>query len=136
MAKRGYIQHWNNQEHEETQVTLFGGSQPLVQSDEPGRVAANKALQREVQSRGGNEATHAEVNRVVAKNVLGHSVKEVCDHVGVDNRSQLPTPAKEALMVGDIAARNQIQADDARGHEGVVESAQKGSQKARNVFSW
>jgi hypothetical protein len=131
-----FLRHWKKQEHEEIQTTLFGADQPLVQSDEPGRISSNKSLQREISKRGGNPATHADVNLVVAENVLGQSVKEVCKGLGVRDRSQLPTPAKEALMMGDVAARNQIQMDDAQGHEELVKSADEGSSKLRPVLPW
>jgi hypothetical protein len=132
----GFLDFWRNQPHSESQLTLFGEAEGIVRSDEPSRLAANKALQDEVRDRGGTRQTHAAVNRIVCQNVLGHEPKELYSslELPLNDRVHLPTEAKEALMVGDIAARNQIQADEASGHQEILYSADKGSKKAKSIF--
>jgi hypothetical protein len=131
-----WLDHYREQNDVDTQGSLFGGSDLMIDDAEPTRTAANNRLKREVKQRGGNAQTYVDVNDTVAENMLGQTTREVCQELGVASRAKLPTEAKEALHVGDIAARHQIVMDDAQGHEEIVESANKGSRNARSLFSW
>ncbi|MGD1950349.1 MAG: hypothetical protein ACFB14_11980 [Leptolyngbyaceae cyanobacterium] len=132
----GFLDFFRERPSEESQLDMFGQSQGLIKTDEPSRRIAQQDLQQKVKKRGGNDRTHATVNRKVTQNMLGHSPRELYEglELPLNDRRNLPKEAKEALMVGDIAARNQIEADDAMGHQQIVQSADKGSKKAKKIF--
>jgi hypothetical protein len=131
-----WLDHYRERNDIDTQGSLFGGSDIINDQTEPTRVKANNDLKREVKKRGGNAHTYEEVNGTVARNVLGQTVPQITRELGVSDRSKLPTEAKEALMMGDIAARHRIVEEDAQGHEEIVESAGKGAKAVRKVFPW
>ncbi|MEM9487390.1 MAG: hypothetical protein AAGA83_27300 [Cyanobacteria bacterium P01_F01_bin.116] len=132
----GFLDFFRERPSEEAQLDMFGQSQGLIKTDESSRRIAQQELQQQVKQRGGNDRTHATVNRQVTQNMLGHSPRELYEglELPLNDRRNLPKEAKEALMVGDIAARNQIESDDAIGHQQIVQSAGKGSKKARKLF--
>ena len=119
-----------------SQLDIFGNQDGLTNTTEPSRSLANQELQDEVKARGGDRNTHAQVNRTVTRNMLGHEPRELYSELDVPmyQRANLPKEAKEALMVGDIAAKNQIIDDDAQGHQAIVESVDTGTQKAKHLF--
>jgi hypothetical protein len=131
-----WLDHYREQNDVDTQGRLFGGSDIIPDDTEPSRVKANNDLKREVKKRGGNAQTHIDVNDTIARTVLGHTTRQLAQELDVKDRSKLPTEAKEALMVGDIAARHRLVEDDAQGHEEIVESAGKGAKAARRLFPW
>jgi hypothetical protein len=131
-----WLKHYRQRNDTNLQETLFDKSEIILDSKEPSRAQAQKDLQAEVKGRGGNAQTHMDVNRTVGSNMLGQPVNEVCGELGVKDRSKLPIQAKEALQMGDVAAREQMIKDNAQGHKEIVESADKGSKKARRLYSW
>jgi hypothetical protein len=133
----GLLDWFSGKRSEDTQLNVFGGSDDIVNTSEPSRKLANQKLHDEIKSRGGTRQTHAATNRIVTENMTGHGPSELYEGLGIKpDRSLLPTEAKEALTVGDIAAKNQIQQDDAKGHEQIVDSVDKGTKKARKLFPW
>lgn len=125
----------------------FWRKRPLVPQDDPGELAeasepnralANTQLHDEVKERGGNRYTHMTINKAASEEMLGHAPAELYDGLGVrrGKREGLPLEAKEALQVGDIAARERIKYDNAQGHSELTESARAGYRKVKGIFPW
>jgi hypothetical protein len=138
MGMPGWLARWRNQEHNESQLDLFGGSQTLVPHQRVDGAIVNRDLQTEISNRGGTQQTHAKVNAIVTQNTLGCTVKELYDETGskTGNRAALPAEAQKALIVGDIASQSQMEKDDAQGDRQICQSADVGSKAARKLFPW
>ncbi|NET31370.1 MAG: hypothetical protein F6K19_05130 [Cyanothece sp. SIO1E1] len=110
----------------------------VIDTIEPNRKLAYNQLQSEVSKRSDSQKTHAVVNKIASQEMLGGTPDEIYEALGIskNDRSKLPTEAKQALMVGDIAAFQQIIMDDAYGHNPVVQAARKGYQNAAKLFGW
>jgi hypothetical protein len=134
----GFLDHWRNQSND-TQGDLFQqeGS-GVIDASEPNRSLVNRRLHGEIKQRGGQNRTHAAVNRLANEHMTGETTEDLYQGLGLKqgDRSKLPTAAKEALMTGDIAAYHQIMEDDAQGHHPIVNSARQGYQKASRLFPW
>lgn len=137
----GFLKYWQNREPEAVQGSLLQPESPgdaIVDRGEPTRLASYHQLHGELKKRGGNKVTHQAVNSLQNIELLGDDYRQLYDELGitVGQREKLPKAAKEALMVGDIAAFHQIMADDAYGHQQMLESSHKGFKKARSLFPW
>lgn len=132
----GFLNFWNSRPLVPEDDEQPGSLSELP--DEPTRKLANRHLHNEVKARGGDPATHGLINAVATREMLGHSPTELYRGLGLSraDRSQLPYPAKEALQVGDIAARERILYDDAQGHQELVDSATEGYKKVKGIFPW
>ena len=137
----GFLNYWRNREPEEVQGDLFKPEEKgdaIVDRAEPTRLASYHRLHGEVKKRGGNKMTHQVVNSLQNMEVLGDDYRTLYDELGltVGQRDKLPKEAKEALMVGDIAAFHQIMLDNAEGHAELIESSSKGFRRSRKLFPW
>lgn len=134
----GFLNFWRSQPQDRQGELLKPESSALADRTEPSRLGVYHRLHDGIAQRGGEENTHADVNRLANRIVLGERTDELYAALNLkpSERSKLPAEAKEALLTGDIAAYYQIQEDDAQGHFPIVHSARKGYQKAAKLFPW
>ncbi|MFG6094074.1 hypothetical protein SPB21_02435 [Leptothoe sp. ISB3NOV94-8A] len=135
----GFLNFFQNQQTNDSQLALLEGQEAtLIDSTEPTRKLANERLLNEATKRGGNQRTYRRINAAAVQQMLGENPAQLYDALGIPRhiRKNLPQEAKEALMVGDIAAFEQILNDNAIGHDSLVESATEGYRKARGIFRW
>lgn len=133
-----WLKRHKEQPKEQTQLDLFGQGQALTPYHRVDGATVQQGLQSEVKQRGGNAKTHAQVNAIVTRNVLGCEPADLYAETGgvPNDRASLPEEAQSALIVGDVAVRYQIQEDDAQGHKQILNSADRGSRNARKLFPW
>ncbi len=135
----GFLAFFRNQQTNDEQMAFFEGDEStLIDTTEPTRKLANSRLINEANRRGGTQKTFRAINQVAINQMLGEDVNQLYDALGipVNQRKNLPQAAKEALMVGDIAAFEQILDDNAIGHHALVDSANRGYRKVKGVFRW
>lgn len=139
----GFLSFWNEHPQDDDahgSLVKSANRQELVHHDatEASRKLAHGQLRREVEKRSGRMRTHAAVSKAADEIMLGERSEDLYRSLGLNkgSRDQLPWPARQALMTGDIAAYHQIMEDDAQGHYPVVQSAKKGYSKARQLFPW
>lgn len=137
----GFLNYWREREPEEVQGELLkpeSEAKPVVNRGEPTRLSSYHRLHDEVKQRGGDKQTHQAINYLQNQELLGVDYQALYNELGitVGDRDKLPKEAKEALMVGDIAAFHQIMTDDAHGHQAVLESSHRGFKRARQLFPW
>lgn len=137
----GFLSYWRDQPKEEVQGNLLQpteGGDAVVDRTEPSRLASYHRLHDELKKRGATDFTHAAVNHIQNAEVLGNDYGELYEVLNLSpgQRANLPREAKEALMVGDIAAFHQIMLDNAEGHAELIESSSKGFRRSRKLFPW
>ncbi|NJN32023.1 MAG: hypothetical protein HC824_17580 [Synechococcales cyanobacterium RM1_1_8] len=137
----GFLRYWKDRPAEEMQGNLLqpsGEGEILIDRGEPSRLTSYHRLHGELKKRGADNRTHAQINHLQNIEILGDDHRELYDELGLTTgqRAKLPKEAKEALMVGDIAAFHQIMKDDAQGSSALVESSYKGFKQARKLFPW
>ncbi|MBD1853411.1 hypothetical protein H6F87_26215 [Cyanobacteria bacterium FACHB-502] len=134
----GWLDRYKQQPKDQTQLDLFGEGQALTPYHRVDGATVQQELQSEVKQRGGTGKTHAQVNAIVTRNVLDCDPADLYAETGgvPNDRASLPEEAQSALIVGDVAARYQMQRDDAQGHKQILDSANKGAKIARKLFPW
>lgn len=137
----GFLSYWKGRPKDEVQGDLFKPPEEgdeIVDRGEPTRLTSYHRLHGELKRRGADNRTHAQINHLQNVELLGDDHRELYDELGLTTgqRAKLPKEAKEALMVGDIAAFHQIMLDDAQGSSQLVESSYKGFKRARKLFPW
>lgn len=137
----GFLTYWRDRQPEEEQGNLLQPEQkgdPVVNRSEPTRLNTYHRLHGEVKKRGGTGRTQAVINAIQNDEILGEDHLALYEALALDagQREKLPQEAKEALMVGDIAAFHQIMLDNAEGHSELVDSSRKGLRRARKLFPW
>lgn len=135
----GFLDFFRNNNRQDYQLALFEGEETsIIDSTEPSRNLANKRLMEEAKKRGGTARTYPAINASAIQEMLGESPDQLYDSLGIpqSDRSRLPQAAKEALMVDDIAALEQILDNNAIGHRPLIQSATEGYRKAKGIFRW
>lgn len=137
----GFLNYWRNRDPEEVQGELIkpeSEAKPVVNRAEPTRLSSYHRLHGELKKRGTSNRIHAQVNQLQNLEILGDDHQKLYEELGLTpgDRAKLPQEAKEALMVGDIAAFHQIMVDDAQSDSALVESSYKGFKRARKLFPW
>ena len=135
----GFLNFFRNNSDSDSQLALFEDeATAIIESTEPSRQLANRRLIAEAKKRGATARTYPAINAAAVQQMLGEQPDELYDVLGIarSDRSRLPQAAKAALMVGDIAALEQILDDNAIGHRPLIQSATKGYRKARGIFRW
>ncbi|NJM57690.1 MAG: hypothetical protein HC857_09970 [Synechococcales cyanobacterium RU_4_20] len=137
----GFLDYWRKREPEEVQGNLLNPEEQadaIVDRAEPTRLASYHRLHGELKARGAMDQTHQAINHLQNIEMLDDDYRKLYEELGITlgQRAKLPKEAKEALMVGDIAAFHQIMKDDAQGHQALIESSYKGFKQARKLFPW
>lgn len=136
----GFLDFFRSQQDADSQMALFDSDElTVIDRTEPTRNLVHNRLKDEIkQRRPDGRKTYRFVNATAIQEMLGTDPDTLYDALGIprNQRQNLPQEAKEALMVGDIAAFEQILDDNAIGHDALVKSARKGYRKARGVFRW
>ena len=137
----GFLNYWRKREPEESQGELLkpeGDSTPVVNRAEPSRLSTYHRLHGELKKRGASNRIHAQINQLQNIEILGDDHRQLYEELGLTpgDRAKLPQEAKEALMVGDIAAFHQIMRDEAEGDSELLESTHRGFKQARKLFPW
>jgi hypothetical protein len=138
----GFLNFWKEQpktdQFQEKLLKLEGSGEITLDATEPGRQLAHGLLRREIERRDGGRRTFVAIHKAADEIMLGEHTEDLYRSLGLHkgSRANLPWPAKQALMTGDIAAYHQIMQEDAQGHYPVVQAAKKGYLKARALFPW
>ena len=137
----GFLDYWRNRPQAEVQGNLLqpeGEGDAVVDRREPSRLSSYHRLHDEMKDRGAVPRTHRVANLLQNQELLGEDFEELYKELGVaiGDRVNLPLEAKQALMIGDIAAFEQIMEDNAQGHYQLIKSSQEGFKKARKLFRW
>lgn len=137
----GFLEHFRSRSQSQDQQTSLlptEAATPVIDKSEPSRKLAHHQLHDEITTRGGTSRTHAIVNETANRDILGTSSENLYEGLNLPKgqRDRLPSEAKEALFVGDVAARDRIIDDDAQGHNQVVRAAKRGYSEAGKLFRW
>ena len=137
----GFLDYFRNNNSEAVQGNLLGPTEStdiVIDNTDPSQQLAYKRLHELVKQRGGERATHTNINTAALRVLLGEEPDELYKALGVpkSKRERLPTSAQEALMAGNIAAFYTILEENAQGHEQLVKASNKGFQRAKGIFPW
>lgn len=136
-----WLDHFRREEANEIQGNLFGEPEStdiVIDNTDPSQRLAYRRLHDLVKARGGNRATYSNINAEALRVLLGEEPDQLYDALGVpkSKRERLPTSAQEALMAGNIAAFYAILADNAQGHDELVNASVRGFNRAKGIFPW
>lgn len=138
----GFLDHFRNRPDQDIQGNLFApadNAQIIFDRQDPTQLAVYRRLHDLIKARGGRDATHRAINAIAIREMLDEDPNTLYEALGIPqgDRSRLPTEAKEALMVGNIAAFYEIlHSEDAQGHSGIIRAGDRGYQRVSGIYSW
>lgn len=138
----GFLNYFRDRPDRQVQGDLLAQAseeQLVFDRHDPTQMAAYRRLHDLVKERGGRRGTHMAINAIAIQEMLGEEPDALYDALGIPRgeRSRLPTEAKEALMVGNIAAFYEIlNSEDAVGHNGIIGAGRRGYKQVGNIPSW
>lgn len=131
------------EEPEESQLDIFGGSQGLTKRERVDGAVVNKDFNQEIKNKGGSERTYPRATEALAEELFDVGSKELykATEGKRNDRSTLPKEAQKAFIVGEIVATHDLRDKEIQGNQQqrdsqIVESVRDSGKKARGLFPW
>ena len=133
----------NQEEPEQSQIELFGGSQPLTPHERVDGAMVNKDLNKTIKNKGGSKDVYAKSAEALTQELFDVGTDELYERTGgqKNDRSSLPKPAQKAFIVGEIKADidlkdKEVQGNATQKNEQIVDSVRNSGREARKWFPW
>lgn len=103
----------DNKEDSDSQMTLFGDSQPLTQHERVDGATVNKDFNKAIQDSGGSDRAYSRAIRAETQELFDCGVDELYEGTGgkKGDRSSLPKEAQKAYMASETLSTHRLNGD-------------------------
>lgn len=133
----------NQEESDESQLDLFGGSQGLTKRERVDGAIVNKDLNRTIKQKGGSGGVYRRSTEAMTNELFDVGTDELYEATGgtKNQRGTLPKAAQKAFIVGESVADFDLKETDVQGNsrqknEQIVDSVKKSGKKVRKWLPW
>jgi hypothetical protein len=133
----------NQDEPENLQLDIFGGSSALAPHERVDGAIVNKDLNQTIKQKGGSGTVYADSAEAMSQELFGMGTSQLYESTGgtKNKRNTLPKEAQKAFIAGEIKADYDLRSKDIRGsqrqkNEQIVESVQESGKSVRKWLPW
>jgi len=127
----------------DSQLNLFGDSQPLTQHERVDGAIVNKDLNKEIKAKGGSEAAYPRVAETITEEMFDMSSRELYKATGgkINRRETLPKEAQQAFIAAELRVTHDLKSSEIHTTDQneidtqIDETARVGSRETRNWWS-
>lgn len=133
----------NPEESEESQLTLFGNSQPLTKQQRLDSAIVNRDFNQVIEQKGGSDRAYPKAANAMTQELFDMNARDLYEATDgkLNDRSTLPKSAQKAFTATEIRAGYELEAKDIQGSQRqkdqqIVESVRQSSKANRKWLPW